>query len=395
MRVIGMISGTSMDGIDVAVADLSLHDGEVELRPLAATSLPYAPDLRAALGAVLPPATTTAAEVCRLDNLIGQAFADAARFAIKELAGGEVDLVVSHGQTIYHWLADDGHVLGTLQIGQPAWIAEATGVPVVADLRTRDVASGGHGAPLASLFDHLLLGGSDQPTAALNLGGIANLTIVNPSGDTLAFDTGPASALIDAAVGHLTGGAESFDRDGARARRGRVRADLVDRLLAEPYYGKPPPKSTGKELFHLTYLMEQADAIGAIEPDDLVATVTALSAITVADACRRHGVRRVVASGGGVANLALMEMLKHELPDTEITTIDELGIPADAKEAYFFAVIGFLTIHQLPGNLPSATGADHPAVLGCVLPGRDGFPVFERGSASPTRLVVVGGDRSG
>lgn len=394
MRVVGMISGTSMDGIDVAVADLELRDGTVELRPLGATSMPYAPALRTALGAVLPPSTTTAGEVCRLDNLVGQAFADAARFAIKELAGGVADLVVSHGQTIYHWLADDGHVLGTLQIGQPAWIAEATGVPVVADLRTRDVAAGGHGAPLASLFDHLLLGGSERPTAALNLGGIANLTVVSPSGDTLAFDTGPASALIDAAVAHLTGGAETFDRGGARAGEGNVRADLLDRLLAEPYYGKPPPKSTGKELFHLDYLMERVAAIGAIEPNDLVATVTALSAITVADACRQYGVRRVVASGGGVANPVLMDTLKRELPDTEITTIDELGIPADAKEAYFFAVIGFLTLHSLPGNLPSATGADHPAVLGCVLPGRDGFPVFARGATPPTRLVVVGREAS-
>ncbi len=395
MRVVGMISGTSMDGIDVAVADLELRDGAVELRPVGATSMPYAPDLRLRLAAVLPPATTTAAEVCQLDNLVGQAFADAARFAIKELASGVADLVVSHGQTVYHWLADDGHALGTLQIGQPAWIAEATGVPVVADLRTRDVTAGGHGAPLASLFDHLLLSGSGHPTAALNLGGIANLTIVNPAGDTLAFDTGPASALIDAAVGHLTGGAEAFDRGGARARRGRVSTDLLDALLAEPYYGKPPPKSTGKELFHLAYLMERVDAIGAIEPDDLVATVTALTAVTVADACRQHSVRRVVTSGGGVSNPALMDMVRQELPDTEITTIDELGIPADTKEAYFFAVIGFLTLHQLPGNLPSATGADHPTVLGCVLPGRDGFPVFERGAVPPTRLVVVGGETSG
>jgi len=141
--------------------------------------------------------------------------------------------------------------------------------------------------------------------------------------------------------------------------------------------------------------MEQVSQVGAIEPDDLVATVTALTAVTVADACREHGVRRVVASGGGVANPVLMDMLRHELPDTEITTIDELGIPADAKEAYFFAVIGFLTLHQLPGNLPSATGASHPAVLGCVLPGRHGFPLFERGTAPPTRLVVVGGETSG
>ena len=257
MRVVGMISGTSMDGIDVAAAELDLRGEVVELRPLGARSIPYRPELRTALAAVLPPATTTAAEVCRLDNVVGVAFAEAAAAGIEELAVGDADLVVSHGQTIYHWVDVDGRAQGTLQIGQPAWIAEATGVPVVADLRARDVAAGGHGAPLASLFDHLLLAGSEDTTAALNLGGIANLTIVDPSADTLAFDTGPANALIDATVEHVSGGAERYDRDGARARRGRVDRDLLDQLLGEPYYRRPPPKSTGKELFNLPYLIER------------------------------------------------------------------------------------------------------------------------------------------
>jgi anhydro-N-acetylmuramic acid kinase len=390
MRVVGMISGTSMDGIDVAAADLSLQGEIVELRPLGARSIPYQPSLRAELAAVLPPATTTAAEVCRLDNLVGVAFAETAALGIAELAGGTADLVVSHGQTIFHWVDDDGRARGTLQIGQPAWIAEATGVPVVADLRARDLAAGGHGAPLASLFDHLLLAGSADTTAALNLGGIANLTVVSPSGTTLAFDTGPASALIDAAVSHVSGGAERYDRDGARAGRGRIDRELLDRLLDEPYYRRPPPKSTGKELFHLPYLMSRVGET-AIGDDDLVATVTALTAITVADACRDLGVLRLVVSGGGLANPALMDMLAGELPGTSVTSIDELGIPADAKEAYLFALIGFLTVHQLAGNLPSATGASRPVVLGCVLPGRSGFPVYEPPSAPPSRLVVVGG----
>ena len=389
MRVVGMISGTSMDGIDVAAADLTMHDDAVELRPLGARSIPYDPSLRADLAAVLPPATTTAAEVCRLDTVVGVAFAEAAEVAIAELAGGTADLVVSHGQTIFHWVDDEGRARGTLQIGQPAWIAETTGVPVVADLRARDIAAGGHGAPLAGLFDHLLLAGSADTTAALNLGGIANLTIVDPSAETLAFDTGPASALIDAVVEHVSGGAERYDRDGARAHRGRVDGDLLDQLLGEPYYRRPPPKSTGKELFNLPYLIERVGE-RAIGDDDLVATVTALTAATVADACRDHGVRRLVVSGGGAANPSLMEMLAAELPGTSITTIDELGIPADAKEAYFFALLGFLTVHQLAGNLPSATGASRPVVLGCVLPGRSGFPRCEPVSAPPSRLVVIG-----
>jgi anhydro-N-acetylmuramic acid kinase len=384
-----MISGTSMDGIDVAVADLHFVDDTVELRPLGATSREYPAALRAGLGAVLPPAPTTAEEVCRLDTLVGQAFAEAAMYAVDAMGGGAVDLIVSHGQTIFHWVDGDGRARGTLQIGQPAWIAEATGIPVVADLRSRDVAAGGHGAPLASTLDELLLGGSDEPAGALNLGGIANITVVAAEAPTIAFDIGPGNALIDAAVSLATGGAEAFDRDGVRARHGRVHVDLLERLLAEPYYRQPPPKSTGKELFHAEYLGDHVAAIGKIDADDVVATVTVLTAITVADACREFGVRRLVASGGGVDNPALMERLGAELPAVAITRFDEYGIPGGAKEAYLFALIGFLTVHQVPGSVASATGAAGPAVLGCLLPGRHGFPTINPRSSPPIRLVIT------
>jgi anhydro-N-acetylmuramic acid kinase len=384
-----MISGTSMDGIDVAITDLRFVDDDtIELRPLGAGSRDYPADLRAALGAVLPPSSTTAEELCRLDTLVGKAFADAATYAVGELGGGDVDLIVSHGQTIFHWVDADGRARGTLQVGQPAWIAEATGIPVVADLRTRDIAAGGHGAPLASTLDELLLRGSDETAGALNLGGIANVTIVAPEAPTVAFDIGPANALIDAAVSAATGGVETFDRDGARGRRGRVHGELLARLLAEPYYRQPPPKSTGKELFHAAYLGDHVAAVGNVEPDDIVATVTALTAITVADACRQFDLRRLVVSGGGVDNLALMERLGAELADVPIVPIDDYGIPAGAKEAYLFALIGFLTVHQLPGSVAAATGAAGPAVLGAVLPGRHGFPTVSPRATPPSRLVV-------
>ena len=389
MRIIGMISGTSMDGIDVAVADFRFAGDTVELRPLGAMSREYSPELRSSLGEVLPPAPTTAEEVCRLDALVGQEFAAAAVDAVDALGGGAVDLIVSHGQTIFHWVDADGRARGTLQIGQPAWIAEATGLPVVADLRSRDVAAGGHGAPLASTLDELLLGGSGEPAAALNLGGIANITIVAPDVPTIAFDIGPANALIDAAVAHATGGAEVFDRDGMRARRGRVHDELLERLLAEPYYRQRPPKSTGKELFHAAYLGDHVAAVGTIEPDDVVATVTALTAITVANVCLEGDVRRLVVSGGGADNPVLMERLGAELPAVSIIRFDEYGIPGSAKEAYLFALIGFLTVHQLPGSVASATGATGPAVLGCLLPGRAGFPAITPRSSPPTRLVVT------
>jgi anhydro-N-acetylmuramic acid kinase len=389
MRVVGMISGTSMDAIDVAVADFQFVDDTVEMRPLGAMSRAYGSELRVALGDVLPPATTTADEVCRLDTVVGQAFAAAAAEAVDELAGCSADLVVSHGQTIFHWVGDDGRALGTLQLGQPAWIAEATGLPVIADVRARDIAAGGHGAPLASTLDTLLLARSADTAAALNLGGIANITVVADGSPTIAFDTGPANALIDAAVGHASGGREAYDRDGVRARRGAVRSDLLDRLLAEPYYRRSPPKSTGKELFHLAYLLDHVAPVGTIEPDDLVATVTALTAITVGEACRGFGVQRLVVSGGGVENPVLMERLGAELPGVAITTIDEYGIPAAAKEAYLFALLGFLTVHGLAGNVPSATGAGRPVVLGCLLPGRQGFPEIAPPQAAPSHLVVV------
>jgi anhydro-N-acetylmuramic acid kinase len=389
MRVVGMISGTSMDGIDVAVADLGFVDDVVEMHPLGASTRGYPSQLRHALTAVLPPALTTAEEVCRLDTLVGQVFAEAARFAVTELAGGEADLVVSHGQTIFHWVDGDGRARGTLQIGQPAWIAEATGVAVVADVRSRDVAAGGHGAPLASTLDELLLAGSDATAGALNLGGIANITVVARDAPTIAFDIGPANALIDAAVVNATTGAEALDRDGVRARRGRVHDDLLGRLLADPYYRQPPPKSTGKELFNAAYLLDHVAAVGAIDADDIVATVTALTAITVADACREHGLRRLVVSGGGVDNPALMERLGTELRGLAISRIDEFGIPSAAKEAYLFALIGFLTVHQLPGSVASATGAAGPVVLGCLLPGRHGFPPIIPRSSPPSRLVIT------
>lgn len=387
MTVVGLISGTSMDGIDVAAARLELHGETVELRPLGAMSLPYEAGLRGDLEAALPPASAGADAICRLDNEVGRAFAAAAERAITELAP-EADLVVSHGQTLYHWV-EGGRVLGSLQIGQPAWIAELTGLPVVADLRAADVAAGGQGAPLAGLFDALLLHGTGRTCASLNIGGISNLTVIGPRTEPVAYDIGPGNALIDAAVGHVTGGGESFDRDGAIGGRGTIHQRLLDRLLAEPYYRQPPPKTTGKELFHLPYLLEAVAAVGKVADDDLVATVTALTVVTIADACQAHGAEEVIMAGGGAHNPTLMEMLTARLSGVAVRPIDELGIPAAAKESYFVALIGFLTAHGFPSNLPSATGATRPVVLGCLLPGRNGLTLSEPAGVVPTRLHVV------
>jgi anhydro-N-acetylmuramic acid kinase len=394
MRVIGLMSGTSYDAIDAAAADLRIEGDRIVLTPLGLLSQEYPESLRAGLANSLPPATSTLEQVCRLDTGIGQAFAGLAEQAVEQLCGGHADLIVSHGQTVFHWV-EEGRVHGTLQLGQPAWIAEATGITVVSDLRSRDVAAGGQGAPLVSIFDVLWLRGRSGTPVALNLGGIANITVVPNSGsvvpgpgfvgEPIAFDTGPANALVDAVVRELTGGRSTFDADGVMAGRGRVHPELFERLLAEPYYRRPAPKSTGKELFHLGYLAKAMTGLPEIAPDDLVATVTALTARTVADAVHAHGGTEVIAAGGGIRNPVLMHLLAQELRGIPLRSTDELGLPSAAKEAYAFAVLGFLTVNGLAGTVPSCTGARHASVLGSITPGLGAMPI----AAPPARVPVA------
>ncbi|MET8365182.1 anhydro-N-acetylmuramic acid kinase [Micromonospora sp. NPDC005194] len=388
MRVIGLMSGTSYDGIEAAAAEFDLSGDTLRMRPLGRLSHPYPDQLRARIAAALPPATTTTEAICVLDTGIGQTFAEAGVRAVAELCGGRADLVVSHGQTMHHWV-EAGTVRGTLQLGQPAWIAEATGLPVVADLRSRDVAAGGQGAPLVALFDALLLRGLPGVPAALNLGGIANITVVARDADPLAFDTGPANALLDAAVRHFSGGVEEYDRDGRGAAAGQVNPVLLRRLLDEPYYRQPGPKSTGKELFHLPYLLAALADAPTPEPNDVLATLTRLTAVTVADACREHGVTRLVVSGGGAHNPTLLRMISDELPDVHLTSSDEVGVASDAKEALAFALLGYLTVHGLPGTLPSGTGARHASVLGSITPGRQPLRLPAPVDTAPERMLIV------
>ncbi|WP_047871238.1 anhydro-N-acetylmuramic acid kinase [Nocardiopsis sp. RV163] len=396
MIVVGLSSGTSADGIDVAAARFALDGDLVLLTPLGHRTEPYPGDLREEIRAALPPARTTMEAVCRLDTRIGRAFADAALRAVGELSGGRADLVASHGQTLFHWAdqrADGATVHGTLQLGQPAWIAEATGLPVVSDLRTADVAAGGQGAPLASLLDALLLGARPEPTAALNLGGIANVTVLRGGEAPLAFDTGPGNALLDAAAHRVSGGRADFDADGAVARSGRPDPALLEYLLAEPYYRLPPPRTTGLELFGPGYLDAALRATGTPDDADLMATLVELTAATVADALRPHGVAEVLASGGGTRNPVLMERLAARLRPARLSTFDALGLDSDAKEAYLFALIGFLTWHGLPGSVPSCTGARRAPVAGRLTPGASPLRLPEPAPAVPARLRVGARDR--
>lgn len=389
MRVIGMMSGTSFDAVDAAAADIEIVDDTVHLHPLGLISQPYPAALRESLVASLPPATTSMELVCKLDTAIGQAFAELADRANQELCAGTADLVVSHGQTVYHW-TEGAEVLGTLQIGQPAWIAEVTGLPVVSDLRARDVTAGGQGAPLVSALDVRWLRGRGCTSVALNLGGIANVTVVSPVREPVAFDTGPANALIDAVVQQATGGRLSYDVDGALGAGGHIRPDLLASLLADPYYRRAAPKSTGKELFNLSYLETALSTVPAIDTPDLVATLTALTARTVADAVLAADAEEMIVAGGGTQNLTLMGMLRANLPDTRVLTADQLGLPAAAKEAYAFAFLGFCTVSGLTSSVPACTGARHASVLGSVTPGRNGLPGFDRVGRQPRRLEIHG-----
>jgi anhydro-N-acetylmuramic acid kinase len=398
MRVLGMISGTSHDGIDVAVVDFSVDGPKsagLRARIEYSASVPYDAGLRARLIAALPPSLPGFEAACELDTSIGQAFAAAAANAIAALGESRPDLICSHGQTVFHWVVD-GHARGTLQLGQPAWIAEATGLPVISDVRAADVAAGGEGAPLVPVLDRMLLEpyrASGVRAGALNLGGISNMTVCAPGAEPVAWDIGPANALIDAVVTAAPGTPDTFDRDGALAASGAVIPVLLTELLAEPYYAVPPPKSSGKELFHLGYVREALTRAG-ISPDlpdlpDLVATLTELTAVTVSRAVAEAGVQVLVAAGGGVRNPVMMRRIAELVPGVEVLTTDKLGVPSDVKEAVAFALIGWATAHGLPGNVPSCTGAAGPRVLGRITPAPDGsLPVAGRMAAWPTSLSV-------
>jgi anhydro-N-acetylmuramic acid kinase len=401
--VVGLSSGTSVDAIDVAVADLSLYGEVVQLRPVGHSEFPWSAELRRRLLAALPPAPVGVAEWCKLDTLVGQELARVAVSAVQDLAGGSADLVVSHGQTVFHWVSgSSGAVLGTLQIGQPAWIAEATGLPVVSDLRAADVAAGGQGAPLASTLDALWLNGSGSGArAALNLGGIANVTLVSGDGrgpaSVSCWDSGPASCLLDVMASRLEPSGPGFDVDGRLAASGAVREDLLGRLLACPYFAKPAPKSTGRELFTGELVDAALAQVPPVSPGDLMATLVELTARTVGESLRANAsgpVLEVVASGGGVRNPVLLEALKRHLAPAAVVRSDERGLPSDAKEVYLFALLGFLTWHGLPGVAADrdgggVTGSRVRRVLGRISPGAQPLRLPEPAATEPLRLEVV------
>jgi len=353
MIVAGMISGTSVDGIDIAIVEIRGR----RIETLAHGSVPYPPPLRARILAVSN-ADTHTREISRLNFEIGERFAA----AFERVARGlRVELIGSHGQTIYH-----EHGRNTLQIGEGAVIAERTGLPVVSDFRTADVAAGGSGAPLVPFLDFRAFRHPRRGRIALNLGGIANITVIPPgasAAQVIAFDTGPANMVVDALVHRLNGG--KYDRNGAIAASGRIDRALLARLMRDPYYRKKPPKSAGREQYGAEFVDGMVKTGLALE--DLIATATALTASTVAMAVRQYAGASgwdLIASGGGVHNWTMMVQITSLLPGVTVSRSSDHGIDVDAKEAILFAVLAYETLHGRPGNVPSATGARHPAVLG-------------------------------
>ncbi len=388
------MSGTSVDGIDVACVDLELDGDELGCGYRGVLSVPFDAALRDRIVAALPPGKPGAGELCQLHAELGHAYAGAFAAAAGQLAGGQADFAVLHGQTFHHWVDDAGRALGTLQLGNSAAVAERLGLPVISDLRSRDVAAGGQGAPLVSMFDLLLLAGREglEPglcgaAAAVNLGGIANLTVVDGGQVLTAYDIGPAGALMDPAASWASGGTDRFDSGGALAGRGTVSEPLLARLKAEPYYQLPPPRSTGRELFNAAYLRAMLAGIDPVPAgQDVAATVTRLLVDLLAEAVKQHGLTGLVLSGGGSANQTTRRWLREAVPGVRVLTTDELGVPAQAKEAVAFAVLGFLTWNGLPGSVTAATGAAHPAILGTIQPGATPLRLPEPAEAPPRYL---------
>jgi len=377
-RAVGLMSGTSMDGVDAALVEIRGSAERPRVRLLAFTTTPYRPEVRRWVGRVAAGEFSNASAFSQLNFLLGEIFAEAALAVCHRgrVSPQRLAVIGSHGQTVYHQgepTREGGkRITRTLQIAEPAVIAERTGAPVVADFRAADMAAGGQGAPLAPMADYLLLRDDREGRVALNIGGIANVTVIPPGakpGDVFGFDTGPGNMVIDGLVRHFTGGKKDHDAGGRMAARGRVLEPVLADALRDPFFRWQPPKSAGREQFGKTFVAGHFLAHRRIRFEDAVRTATELTARTISDALERFviprvKVHRLIVSGGGAHNRFLLKRLKESLPQLKVQLSDNFGLPVDAKEAIAFAVLADRTMHGLPGNLPSVTGARRPVVLG-------------------------------
>ena len=372
--VVGLMSGTSLDGISAAVVRFSPgSNGTPHAELLAFNVSEYKPDQRARLAAAM--AGGTPADFCRINVDLGEWLAQAAVEVISEagVARADIAAIASHGQTIWH---EPGH--STWQIGEPAVIAERTRLPVISDFRSRDMAAGGQGAPLVPLADAMLFSSPDTWRALQNIGGIGNVTVVPPHGDldgVRAFDTGPGMVIVDAVVRTIGGGELAYDRDAVLSRAGTAIDEVVTSVLAEPYFAAGPPKSTGRELFSPAYIERFIARCRHARPGatvaDIVRTAVEVTAATIADAYRRfvpEPVTEVVIAGGGSKHPLLIERLATLVRPWKVRVFDEVFFDGEAKEAVAFALIGHLHLSGRAGNVPGATGARGPRILGKLTP---------------------------
>jgi anhydro-N-acetylmuramic acid kinase len=375
---LGIMSGTSADGIDVAL--VRMVGRKATLENFAA--FPFLPQVQKAILNLGEGRPVTTGEISQLNFLLGELFAEAALGACKKfrVAPAEIDVIGSHGQTVFHQgipAAFNGRrVSSTLQIGEPSVIAARTGITTVGDFRPADMAAGGQGAPLVPFVDFLLYRHPRIGRAALNIGGIANVTVI-PAGakleDVFAFDTGPGNMVIDALVRHFTRGRKGFDRNAEMAAKGRLLPGLLQILLRDKYFSKLPPKTAGREQYgerYLRALLSHRDARHA-NPEDVIRTITILTALSILDAFHhfiglRAKVGELIVSGGGAHNPLLMAQLESGLSGVRVREAGELGVPGDAKEAFAFAMLAYETLHKRPANVPGATGAKKAVVLGKV-----------------------------
>ncbi len=380
---VGLMSGTSLDGVDAALVRLAGPAEQPRVRLRAFVTLPYPPEVRQWIMRVAAGEWTTAEDVSQLNFLLGELFAKAALRVCRaaHVSPQRVSVIGSHGQTIFHqgsleFIPGLGQAVGpnTLQIAEPAVIAERTGAPVVADFRTADVAAGGQGAPLVPMVDYLLLRDAQKGTVALNIGGIANVTVIPAEAkplDIVGFDTGPGNMVTDALVRHFTRERECYDADGRVAALGKANEPLLADALCHPFFSQPPPKSAGREQFGHAFVARYFFSRRRAHFEDLLRTSVELTARTIAGALARFvfpdkKIDRLIVSGGGAHNRLLMKRLVELLPHLTVELSDRYGLPVDAKEAIAFAILADRTLHGLPGNLPCVTGARRAVVLGKI-----------------------------
>jgi anhydro-N-acetylmuramic acid kinase len=376
LRIVGLMSGTSVDGVDAAI----INYGRSGLKVVAFATFPYPAVLRRAIFKLFNPETARIEDICHLNFAIGEVFAGAVIKLCKKhkISLSSIDLIGSHGQTIWH--NPIGTPFGkkklrsTLQIGEPCVIAQRTGITTVADFRTADIAAGGQGAPLVPFADYLLFKDKHKNRVVQNIGGIANLTWLPAGGavdDIIAFDTGPGNMMIDCLVSILTDGKRHFDKDGRAAAAGKINEFMLFELMRHKFIRKSPPKTTGREEFGMQFATEFYNRVKiAMRPADIVATATAFTAKSIADAYMQFlpkKVDEIILCGGGSRNPTLVEMLKKYAKPAKVKVMDDLGFNADAKEAISFAILAAHTVKGIPNNVPSATGSKKAVVLGKII----------------------------